>query len=126
MQLMAKKTQIKDKTCIVDCLVNSFGTQTLITYLSMLQWLFYHFARCKNKTSSCWFLHLHDHNVVHHKNFMSIAAEKKFVKKNLNGKLNTRGDTIKITNKSYAYGIQRKIDHKTSSWVCMFFYNTYS
>jgi hypothetical protein len=46
--------------------------------------------------------------------------------KNLNGKLNIGGDTIKITNKSYAYEIQTEIDHKTSSWVCMFFYNTYS
>lgn len=33
--LWLKKTQIKDKTCIVYCLVNSFGTQTLIIDLSL-------------------------------------------------------------------------------------------
>jgi hypothetical protein len=54
------------------------------------------------------------------------CSPKKICQKNLNGKLNTGGDTIRITNKSYAYGNQREIDHKTSSWVCMFFYNTYS
>jgi hypothetical protein len=46
---------------------------------------------------------------------------------NLNGKLDTGGDTIRIANKSYAHQAQRKIDYKTtSSWVCMFFYNTHS
>ncbi len=126
--LWLKKTQIKDKTCIVDCLVNNFGTQTLIIYLSLLPWLFYHFVGCKNKGSCCWFLHPHNHNYK----MLSIMKTswqlqpKKICQKNLNGKLNTGGDTIKITNKSYVYGIQREIDHKTSSWVCMFFYNTYS
>jgi hypothetical protein len=60
---------------------------------------------------------------------MSVAAQKEFCRKslNLNGKSDTGGDTIRIANKSYAHGAQRKIDYKTtSSWACMFFYNTHS
>lgn len=73
----------------------------------MLQWFPCHFAKCKNNGSYLQFLYPHDYicktmsiTKVHVNCNLKTICKKSL---NLNGKLDIGRDTIKVTNKSYAY-----------------------